>query len=302
MPRSLWKLLPRLLIPLLTLCSLSLFIAAPALHPDDYIRVDRPQPRATLLLLHGCAHRANHFFPPNSLPELAALTRIALSRNYTALAVSSTGAHGCWSSPDADLARIQTALRRHPPHPPLFVVGVSSGAHFASRVPNAHGIVSIVSSTPCTPHPLHPPPPHVFIYMTRDSRTVRSVQAATKCLQQLHTPTAHFQVAPHPLSVANLTRLLSWPPAVAEDALVAMRDAGFLDADGWLLRDPRHSNWRDAVQHLKSRMNDSLVPDQSPFSEHLNKAWAFHEATADYFSDALQFLENNFVLNPTSPQ
>ena len=77
---------------------------------------------------------------------------------------------------------------------------------------------------------------------------------------------------------------------VAEKAFQALRDGGFVDASGFLVDDPRRTNWRDAVRPVVPEAVDSLVADASPVSEILNVAWARHEFTDAHLEESLDWL------------
>jgi hypothetical protein len=72
----------------------------------------------------------------------------------------------------------------------------------------------------------------------------------------------------------------------------ALRDGGFLDSEGFLKRDPRSSEWRDALVRRSAFPSfDSLVPDKSATSEALNVAFAAHELSSDFFDEDVRWLE-----------
>ena len=74
---------------------------------------------------------------------------------------------------------------------------------------------------------------------------------------------------------------------MAEKAFQALRDGGFVDASGFLVDDPRRTNWRDAVRPVVPEAVDSLVADASPVSEVLNVAWARHEFTDAHLEEQM---------------
>ena len=77
---------------------------------------------------------------------------------------------------------------------------------------------------------------------------------------------------------------------MAEKAFQALRAGGFVDASGFLVDDPRRTNWRDAVRPVVPEAVDSLVADASPVSEILNVAWARHEFTDAHLEESLDWL------------
>lgn len=281
--------------------------------------------RGTILLLHGCSHSATHFFPPApgcsqciGLPEELAITKTSLYRGYSVLAVSSTDRKSkCWS-PHAcgangnDFQRIASSLRAaqqyhvYAPHLPLFAVGVSSGAFFATSLPSRFrigGVNAIVSGAifsslqqPLNPNPLLYPP-HVFTHMAnRDSRTAAAVQRAMSHLRRIRVPTIQFKVSPKQITPRYLhTAVPCWEMGLTQKVVSSLKAGSFLDDRSFLILDPRRSHWRSSVIHLQETLRDSFVPDKSPLSEELNRAWAGHEITSEYFADTLDFLEANIL-------
>lgn len=80
----------------------------------------------------------------------------------------------------------------------------------------------------------------------------------------------------------------------------ALRDATppYLNETGYLLRDPRHSDWREVIGPVLPKLlttslswsYDSLQPDHSAISEILNVAWGRHELSRDGVSNALDLI------------
>ena len=80
--------------------------------------------------------------------------------------------------------------------------------------------------------------------------------------------------------------------ADSEAMAAALRAGGFLDSEGFLKRDPRSSEWRDALRRRGAAPRfDSLVPDKSATSEALNVAFAAHELSSDRFDEDVRWLE-----------
>lgn len=289
-------------------------------HPDGTTLVLQsvPNQNGALLLLHGCSHSATDFFPPTStcpnctgLPESLRITQLALSRRLSVIAVSSTNRlHKCWQvhTPTAhvpDYDRIATALRvaaAHSISSPLFVIGISSGGRFATSLPlrfDLAGINLIISPAIYPEHHMYtlssrPLPPHVFTHMPhRDPITAAAISRAITILTTLRTPAVEFHVAPHPVTPDFLTDAVpSWNSSVVAQLVTALKKAHVLRPDYTLMADPRRSAWREAVSHLRGKLNDSFIADQSPLSEELNRAWARHEITSDYFANALDYLQS----------
>lgn len=286
--------------------------------------------RGVVLLLHGCSHAATHWFPHSpgcadciGLPEEVRITASVLRHGFVPLAVSSTDKqHRCWRTAMTDLAskadyiRVRTALAdvfsRDPALAmrPIFAVGVSSGGVFATSLPllfnNMSGVNSIVSSGISSQWPEtqtsarsvsgNAYPPVVFTHMgVLDSGTAVAVSAAMAGLSRCSIPSAQFTVRPMLVTPLYLLQAMpQWPLSLVERVTKALQDVDILGPSFKLLRNPRQSDWRSALDApLKielAQLGDNLVADLSPLSEELNRAWGAHEITADYFEDAFAFL------------
>lgn len=277
----------------------------------------------TVLMLHGCSHSATDFFPRGEscdtcigLPEEMRMTRAALQRGYSVVAVSSTDrARKCWKThpkaedgPDYD--RVSAALIEaqsrgaYSPRLPLFAVGISSGGLFATSLPlrfRVAGVNAIVSAAVCLlwgdagETVLTSYPPHVFTHMSvKDKRTAQRVNEARKILSTLGTASIEFHVSPTPVTVAYLKESVpSWNTSLVQGVLSALRRDGHLTHEDRLQFDPRSSSWRRSVQHFREALRDTFQPDESALSEELNRAWGAHEITSEYFTSAIEFLEKH---------
>lgn len=155
----------------------------------------------TLLLFHGCVHRAEHFFPPSSgcpkcvgLPEDLAITRAAAAAGYNVVAFTSLDRKsGCWSRPDrqAVLASHKALAEQEKllAAAPLYGLGASSGGAFLLRLANYlpfQAIVPMIANRtkprPGSEQPptLAPYPPTLFVHMTRDTTMTVRIAADVK--------------------------------------------------------------------------------------------------------------------------
>lgn len=79
----------------------------------------------------------------------------------------------------------------------------------------------------------------------------------------------------------------------------ALRLGGIIGADGYVLDDPRKSEWQSAlaaVEDADHLHGDGLRADESAIGEELNVAWGFHEISADKMPEILAF----FVTAPAA--
>lgn len=272
-------------------------------------------PKGTVLFFHGCRHSALDFFPKSDgcpdcvgLPEELHIVRLTIKHGFSVIAVSST-TENCWQTNDTaatgtDYTRVETALeistneRVHISTTPLFAVGISSGGRFATsltpRFPIA-AVNSIISRSVILVRPNHNPPPHVFTHMhVRDDRTAGLIRSDMEEFKQRAIQAREFLVSPQAVTADFLKMAI---PGLTEDVskeiVAALTEKGFLNAEGHVAANPRTSDWRSALETLKERMSDSLVADASPLSEELNRAYAGHEITSDFFNDVLNFFVSN---------
>lgn len=176
-----------------------------------------------------------------------------------------------------------------------FVVGVGSG--------NAPGSGSTSRE--------YSYPPVVFSHMSRDALVGALVDESRAFLDAAGVPTRVTELAPQPVDGLFFHRRVvraadaegdgdkgpgATEPVIrvadSEAMAAALRDGGFLDSEGFLKRDPRSSEWRDALRRRSAFPSfDSLVPDNSATSEALNVAFAAHELSSDFFDEDVRWLE-----------
>ena len=262
-------------------------------------------PRGVLLILHGCSHRATDAWPKSEkCPECTGLpieTRVvaaALTRNWAVAAVTSHNRRsGCWSQRDIDRIAKATAYVRRVTNAGAATVslGASSGGSIAVLVPGAVACVAQIMASPLELDARHPPVR--FVHMARDTHRAAMIHHQVSELRDRGVDAAELIVEPEPLSAAALFRRGAGPGGavlpsreMAERAFSALRDGGFVDASGFLVDDPRRTNWRDAVRPVVPEAVDSLVADASPVSEILNVAWARHEFTDAHLDASLDWL------------
>ena len=154
-------------------------------------------------------------------------------------------------------------------------------------------------------------PPVVFSHMSRDALVGALVDESRAFLDAAGVPTRVTELAPQPVDANFFHRRVvraadaegdgekgpgATEPAirVADSAAMAaaLREGGLLDSEGYLKRDPRASEWRDALRRKGAAPRfDALVPDQSATAEALNVAFAAHELSSDKFDEDVRWLE-----------
>ena len=265
-----------------------------------------------LFLAHGCSHTARDFWPSNpkcqdcvGLPEERRIVKKALENSYFVFAITSLDQDrgGCWD-PKYDVKRIlrvtsmlkkaKTALRDLP----VFALGASSGGNIVAALANRMqdlGGMCIQIMAPDISFQMNQMvfPPSFWIYMQKDSMTARRVADNMDKLRKSHALVESALAKQIPLSKSFFSnRITGMSPVVSEQIFDAFRTEGLITDVGYLRQDPRHSNWRLAIDHLKDALKpDSLIADQSPIAEELNVAYALHEITADFMDETLIFFD-----------
>jgi len=257
------------------------------------------------------------------LPEEVHLRRTALARGYVVMAVSGgRGKQSCWSS--ADLVRVPKAVRhvleaeKLPEETPILASGASSGGAFVSELavpltkpkdsvlgglPHLKCIVSQVSSMGRLTYVaggLDRRIPTLFIYMPRDGMTWDQVEDDFQALKDQGVRTAKLRVKPHRVDAAFLSPCLG--KVLAEKAAESLQKNGtILDEHGFLMQDARARDWVEPIRTaIEGRSEDTLKADESCISERMNVAWAFHEFTAQYAEEMLDFCEHRGMFSESS--
>ncbi|KAL4422484.1 hypothetical protein ABPG75_008681 [Micractinium tetrahymenae] len=301
-------------------------------------------PVGTFVFFHGCSHAASHSWPYDQascpeclgLPEEVAHTKQALAWGYAVLVPESFDtATGCFSStggacvndqdemPDLIQAFLKlSGLEGRP----IYAVGVSAGAAFASKLPKElalagwtafriSGVVSEVNAVEWTSWSLisskgqlrYPGfPPVAYVQMERDLATAAKIQANVPNLRR-YGVNSDFVVAPsRPVNQSWFSdRSPVITPQQSSAIVAAMQQLGVLDSNGWLRDDPRVGlknsssplyQWTQRLLAALPWLNDTSirpVPDQSDITEEMNVAYSWHEGIADYVRPCLAWLQAN---------
>lgn len=274
--------------------------------------------RGLVFLAHGCMHQATDFFADREpdgwlftacahsnfgrclgLPEERRLVLRARERGYLVAAVSGgSGRQSCWDM-RRDGPRVAAAVRhvlaeeRLPADTQVLAMGASSGGAFLGQLlltdlqPQLRCIAPQISAIRV---PSGGSVPTIFVHMSRDERTARMVADNVRQLQRLGVRAAQIEVEPESITADFLKA--SMPEASAHGVVAALSSAGLLAADGHLKADPRGTvpQWSRAAR-AAAPQSDSLTPDESPLSEALNVAWAFHEFSSASADEVLDFCE-----------
>lgn len=278
--------------------------------------------KGMLFIAHGCNHQATDFFTMQGrdgwqftgceksfsgsclgLPEEVEMRRAARNRGYLVVTVSGgNGKHSCWDS-RRDVDRVKLALQYVREQEglqsvPLFATGASSGgalvgALAAAGVPHLKCVSPQVSAID-VPATFPQDVSIFFVPMVRDKGTAAQVQQNIQQLKKQGIRVAQQVVKESPLSDKFLENNgVGLTPGAADEAMASFRKSGVVNEHAFLKEDPRVSNWRQAVKAVPKSELGSTKPDASKLSELLNVAYAFHELTAQYILEMLNFCEGH---------
>ncbi len=200
--------------------------------------------------------------------------------------------------------------REHVAALPRFALGASSGGAFVALLPfhaRTRFAALCIQIMGVPPDMLTAPlpdgagagassnaayPPSLWVHMPRDGRIASVVRADVDALRQAGAVAEEIRIEPQAVTPTFLSdRVRGVSPDASAAAREALRAAGLLNGTGFLLSDPRRSEWRHALRNVTrpALANDTLAPDASPIAEELNVAWAAHELTADAMNETLAF-------------
>ena len=262
------------------------------------------------------------------LPIETGIVASALNRGWVVLAVSSLDRiRGCWTQADLfGLAKAISVVRQKLPECrnavdacPVAAIGASSGGRIVSVLDESRlvGILGVVVQimtsgkrvgTDESPHQNNNLPMR-FVHMSRDTRRAQAIRRQVHELTRRGVDVKEFPVYPRPLSALNFSEprgiqvagqakdILRGRPAVpskliAEKLIKSLRYHNHIDSSGYLLKDPAISDWRGIARAIIPESVDTFKKDQSPISEVLREAWAFHEFTDEHLKECLLWFES----------
>ena len=274
--------------------------------------------KGIVFLAHGCSHSATDWWPSDKncpkcigLPVERAIVTGVLLNNYIALSQSSINREDkCWTEEDNPRAihSIQLIIKKFnlPENIPVHLLGASSGGnfvgHLALRAIEQGNLPIKIASTTIQIMPIritqHLPkqriPGLLFVHMSRDAFSAELIHQLiskhdTKYLQEMVI---------NPLKIeANFFNRHAGHLSLEDSTVLynALKSAGFIDAAGLLVEDPRVSQWRavasKALPHIVPAQ-DNLISDQSGISELLNLAYAMHEITDENLDKVFEFMKS----------
>jgi zinc transporter 2 len=267
--------------------------------------------KAALFLAHGCGHSALDFWPKTEacpkcvgLPEERRIVKLALEAGYLVFAVSSHPANRgkCWDI-DRDARRIakawkylQQTLAGVDRSLPLLALGASSGGALVARLPFkmpdiAAVCVQIAAVDLSFELIGHPYPASEWVYMSRDQAMLPQIQATVDALRRDGLAVRPIEMKPLRITKTFFSdRIPEVSKSLSSKIFDAFKKNKVIDNGGYIIMDPRLSNWRDALLPLSfDLLPDVLTPDASPISEEMNVAYAQHEIVSDSMKNTIEF-------------
>lgn len=301
-----------------------------AYNRDFYYQIP-DQPRATALLIHGCASGAYNFWPQSDacpgcrgLPEQMSHVVQALQRGYAVISVNSLNStSGCWSWWDdcydvRDLVKDwlkQNGLRDLP----LYGSGVSSGSAFLLKLPrflefdgiHPEALAVTIDTWGLEKMKGKPYPPTVFASMLRDKDMALKIAAAWRELHNKNSPVEVIGVHPRQVYPTYFSDRFASKitPVLSRKIVEGLRAIKMIDGAGNVLEDPRYTNrpWLSQLQaEVPELRKSSITRDGSkalpewPENEDvltrgvwslLNLAYANHEIVSDYATASFLWFE-----------
>lgn len=246
---------------------------------EYYYSMPLQSPVGVIFFAHGCHHSASDWFVKSdacqhcsALPVEIKLMEEALSRNLVTVAVSSMNRyHKCWTERDRE--RVAKVLKLiyddvlkgfKTEELPLYLFGASSGGSFVSSLAlpttalnineeslqqyglNVRKIVIQISSIGEARKVRAGYPPSLFVHMKRDERTSEFVSANLKLLSYFQIPSLALPCDPLPITAKyfHINDPSRWSLDESAAIVNVLSKDGFLDASGYLIEDPRATQWR----------------------------------------------------------
>ncbi|HKY89960.1 MAG TPA: hypothetical protein VJM11_02935 [Nevskiaceae bacterium] len=259
-------------------------------------------PKGLVLFFHGLNGDAALWF---THPEYLAFLRATVARGYGVAALTSSGLGSDWrlepiALTNPDIRNVVEAWGRLVSSgvigaiTPVFTVGLSDGGRFSVR---------LCSLVPCIAQALiasqgDPPSlmgtttvPTRFNMLERDTQGFVDAVAAKRYSDEMVTRgvVSEFELlGPSPVYPERFARI---PGLTVTDSRIihdALADAGYLDANDFLLDDPylNASGWREVIP---ARYDE--IPMRYYLEEELDNAWSAHGFYGEHFPRTMRFFE-----------
>ncbi|ETO18336.1 hypothetical protein RFI_18937, partial [Reticulomyxa filosa] len=236
--------------------------------------------------------------------------QLFLKKKFIVLAINSLDRYTkCWTSTQdvQNVEKILSNLRASEQWEyPLFAFGASSGGSFVGRLANENAFIEnqklkgIVVQIAYVNDFRSIRIPILYNLMKYDNGRKEIVMNAVEDMRVHHQKTVRKLVplyresGPLPIHPTffsdNLPGKFDEPSSQQLHLLFASKNV--INSTGYLNKDPRkNTEWKAIVRSTSffAKLQDSLLPDESPLSELMNVAFAYHEFTAEFASDFATF-------------
>eukprot|EP00928_Gymnodinium_smaydae_P090080 TRINITY_DN73938_c0_g1_i1.p1 TRINITY_DN73938_c0_g1~~TRINITY_DN73938_c0_g1_i1.p1 ORF type:complete len:393 (+),score=32.03 TRINITY_DN73938_c0_g1_i1:38-1180(+) len=268
-------------------------------------------------MLEGCT--TSNFNDCLGLPEHVAFRQSARRKGYLVMAVSGgRGRQDCWDL-EEDPARVRNAIEHvrwveglvggPDVEVPLILAGFGRGGDFVAHLArkpfrhlecltlfNSFGDKGNDDRASGTEYP--PQLPVFFQHMPRNTDVSRSTLNEAFRLRRRGHRVGELEIVPSPITATFLQRDgFGFEMSTAVSVVAALRDAGYLDVDGFLKRDPRKTNWPTVLRHLEADIG-GFGQNTSRTDALLGAAFASHVFVGRSVGEALDFCEGSVVTSP----
>jgi hypothetical protein len=276
---------------------------------DNYYQLPNGRAKGLVAVFPGCSRAATGFWPwvagdpvgkkCTGFPEDVSHTKQILNRGYAILVLTPSDRSLCWTSTTTNISQPVEAIKRFQTKfgldsSSLFVLGVSSGGGFAARMADlihVDGAILEVSTNSTAPGPKTPQ----TVWVTMGAEETTKAQGYAR---SLGTRGAVVRSPPRTLGLGYFSDYFdSITPTQSAQMVDALRRAGFLDAAGMLVKDPKENKaWVKALAGMAwlktPGTTASAAVRSSPVLQSLTAAYARHEHVATYTTAALTWFES----------
>ena len=284
--------------------------------PRPGSRARPPAALGILLLTHACGHSAKEWFPKSlscpkclGLPESMSIVDAARSQlnRFAILAVTAGDeASRCFSyedaKPVADIIKTFRAEQNLRRDTRIFGLGVAAGGSFLSMIARRleFAALSLQAASIRNAFIVDGFPPIEFLVLEKDTFTTTATQKNLALLRKRGIDSFSRQCVTRRIYGTYFSDRTGEQISalVSKRIFHALRQATLIDADGFLRRDPRATNWGHVVSRsLSSEKAEDLLgtPETSALHQLLNIAWAAHETCGEQIQETMVFFKKHDI-------
>ncbi|KAH7281181.1 hypothetical protein KP509_36G034100 [Ceratopteris richardii] len=267
-------------------------------------------PKAVLFIAHGCHGSATHFWDKShncaeciGLPEERVIVMNALSRDYAVIAISST--RECWNlatDKDKVLSTLSHWIKeRGYSELPVLALGASSGGYFISALAKAYKFNAIVIMISEGFFQIMEVDEHypstLFVHMVKDKRRASLIKDAMEALRTKGVNASEVKCYPLAVTPHYFTKIPGLDALTSEKAHQALKDAGVLDKDNYMMADGRSMNWMVPLRWRHVLPEDHYNLWDMHMRELLNLAFGYHEMTSIPSKKIFDWLDRHLYIS-----